>query len=120
MEHNSHSVSKFSTHELPPQPINSTDTSFQGQEDIRRNFFQNATTTLMQLYKESLKVGEESYQQGKEDAYEEILKWFLSQGSSDFKYVSPNDFFNHINQKLLELRSGRYRRKSTHMTKQEQ
>ena len=69
-------------------------------EEMKRNLFQNATTSLMQLYKESLKVKEESYQQGREDAYEEILKWFLSQGNSEFKYVSPNDFFNHISQKL--------------------
>ena len=56
----------------------------------------------MSLYKESLRRCEDSYNQGKEDAYEEVLKWFLtynsqnSAGGAHFKHVSVNEFFNFI------------------------
>ena len=55
----------------------------------------------MHLYKEGIKSSEESYYQGKEDAFEEVLKWFLSYNSgSNFKHVSVNEFFNFITQRL--------------------
>jgi hypothetical protein len=53
----------------------------------------------MSLYKESIRRSEESYNQGKEDAYEEVLKWFLSYSSGsggNFKHVSVNEFFQFI------------------------
>lgn len=65
----------------------------------------------MHLYKESLRKCEDSYHQGKEDAYEEVLKWFLgfnssSGGHSQFKHVPVNEFFNFISQKLQDHRTG--------------
>ena len=58
----------------------------------------------MNLYKEGLRKSEESYRQGKEDAYEEVLKWFLSANSTstnnNFKHVSVNEFFGFITQRL--------------------
>lgn len=54
----------------------------------------------MKLYKESIKRCEESYYQGKEDALEEVLKWFLGFNNGDFKHVSTTEFFNFINKKL--------------------
>jgi hypothetical protein len=53
------------------------------------------------MYKESLKRCEESYYQGKEDAFEEVLKWFLGfNQNGDFKHVSSYEFFQFINSKL--------------------
>lgn len=54
----------------------------------------------MHLYKESLKRCDESYLQGKEDAYEEVLKWFLGFNSGDFKHISTYEFFNFITGRL--------------------
>jgi len=64
----------------------------------------------MNLYKEGIKSCEESYNQGKEDAYEEVLKWFLTycNGSGgNFKHVSVNEFFNFISHKLQDHRSSK-------------
>ena len=58
----------------------------------------------MHLYKESLKKVDEAYIQGREDAFEEVLKWFLSFNNGDFKHVSSYEFFNFINAKLQEHR----------------
>ena len=65
---------------------------------------------MMSLYSEGIRRCDESYQQGKEDAYEEVLKWFLSYSSANslngpnFKHVSVNEFFNFISQKLQDHR----------------
>ncbi len=51
----------------------------------------------------------DGYNQGKEDAYEEVLKWLLGNNNGaggNFKHVSVNDFFNFINNKLLDHRGG--------------
>jgi hypothetical protein len=69
--------------------------------------FQDAAANLMHLYKESIKRSEESYYQGKEDAYEEVLKWFLGYNNGNFKHVSANEFFNYISQKLQDHRGGK-------------
>lgn len=64
--------------------------------------FSEAAANIMQLYKEGIKRCDDSYHQGKEDAYEEVLKWFLSYSSANsmngpnFKHVSVNEFFNFI------------------------
>ena len=63
----------------------------------------------MSLYKESLRKCDDSYNQGKEDAYEEVLKWFLTYANGsggNFKHVSVNEFFNFISLKLQDQRSG--------------
>ena len=72
---------------------------------MRKNLFQDASSQLMSLYKESLRKCNDSYNQGKEDAYEEILKWFMTSASSsgsNFKHVSVNEFFNFISTKLQD------------------
>jgi hypothetical protein len=64
----------------------------------------------MSLYKESLRKCEDSYNQGREDAYEEVLKWFMAYANGsggNFKHVSVNEFFNFISLKLQDHRSGR-------------
>jgi hypothetical protein len=66
---------------------------------LTKHLFQDAAAQLMTLYKESIRRSEESYSQGKEDAYEEVLKWFLSYSSGsggNFKHVSVNEFFQFI------------------------
>ncbi len=63
----------------------------------------------MSLYKESLRRCHESYMQGKEDAFEEVLKWFLAFNNGDFKHVSAYEFFNFINQKLQDHRNSKKR-----------
>lgn len=67
---------------------------------MRKNLFQDAAANLMHLYKESIKKCEDSYYQGKEDAYEEVLKWFMSFNNGNFKNVSASEFFNFISGKL--------------------
>ena len=79
-------------------------------EILRKNLFQEAASQLMSLYKESLRKCDDSYNQGREDAYEEVLKWFLTYANGsggNFKHVSVNEFFNFISLKLQDQRSGR-------------
>ncbi|CDW82870.1 UNKNOWN [Stylonychia lemnae] len=77
----------------------------QYHEELRKQLFQESAAQLMTLYKESIKRCEESYFQGKEDAYQEILKWFMSFNNGDFKHVSTYEFFNFITGKLQEHRT---------------
>jgi hypothetical protein len=41
-----------------------------------------------------------AYQQGKQDAYEEVLQWFLQSNNGDFRNVSVNQFFSFMEEKL--------------------
>jgi hypothetical protein len=49
-------------------------------------------------------VKEESYLQGKEDAFEDILKWFLGYNNADFKHVPVVEFCSFLKQKVNEVR----------------
>eukprot|EP00347_Sterkiella_histriomuscorum_P023488 403334454 len=81
-------------------------------EEQRKQLFQDSAAQLMNLYKESIKKCEESYLQGKEDAFEEVLKWFLSFNNGDFKHISTYEFFNFITQKLQDQRNGKSKKQS--------
>ena len=81
----------------------------QQQEDVRKHLFSDAAAQLMHLYKESIRRCEDSYYQGKEDALEEVLKWFLAFKNGDFKHVSVQDFFNFLSSKLNEHRQSKRR-----------
>ena len=56
------------------------------------------------MYNEGIRNSEEAFFQGKQEAYEEMLKWFMGFNNSDFKHVSVNDFFNYLSQKMKELK----------------
>ena len=84
-------------------------------EEVRKQTFSEAATQLLQLYNEAVKVSESSYNQGKEDAYHEILKWLISQSNADFKHVPISEFFNYLNDKIVDLRSNKTRKRTQPM-----
>ena len=56
-----------------------------------KDSFINSANTLTAFYKQSCSAFDLAYQQGKQDAYEEIFHWFISQGDNgQFKHVSVN------------------------------
>ena len=55
--------------------------------------FKQAANSLTQLYKQSTYSYNIAYQQGRQDAFEEVFQWFAAQSSSDFKNVSKNEFY---------------------------
>ena len=42
--------------------------------------FINSANTLTAFYKHSCNAFDTAYQQGKQDAYEDVFTWFMSQG----------------------------------------
>ena len=59
---------------------------------------------LSKIYKEISSKENDSYLLGKKEAYEEILNWFLHTHSGDFRYVSANNFFTMIQEKLNKVK----------------
>jgi len=52
---------------------------------------------VFNLYKQSLKSVEVAYLQGKEDAFEEILKYLVGQSKlTDLRYLPVNDFVSYV------------------------
>ena len=54
---------------------------------------------MTQLYKQSTFSYNVAYQQGRQDAYEDVIQWFLGTQCSDsdqFKNVSKSEFFQFI------------------------
>mmetsp|Transcript_1083 Transcript_1083/g.670 ORF Transcript_1083/g.670 Transcript_1083/m.670 type:complete len:102 (+) Transcript_1083:136-441(+) len=67
-----------------------------------KNSFKQAANSLTQLYKQCNNSYNVAYQQGKQDAYEEVFSWFLSSNSGNFKNVSVNQFLLLMQQKLAD------------------
>lgn len=59
-------------------------------------------TTQFQMANQGYAWG---YAKGRQDAYEDVFKWFTDQHDNTFRYVSTRSFFNFINDKLLEVKS---------------
>ena len=92
--------------DIEDDPLYSMDIDIEVQ---RKQLFQDAAAQLTHLYQESLRVYQDGYNQGKEDAFEEVLKWFLTYQqinnntggqTGSFKHVSVNEFFNFISSRL--------------------
>lgn len=69
--------------------------------------FKQAANSLTQLYKQSTFSYNIAYQQGREDAFGEVLQWFMdkttssnSYGADNFKNVPKNEFLSFISDKL--------------------
>ena len=74
-----------------------TDNEFETQG---RQHFQKASLDIWHLYKQSMRACEASYLQGKEDAFEEVLKYLLMVNkNADFRFVPINEFINFIRTK---------------------
>ena len=75
----------------------STENEFETQG---RQHFQKASLDIWHLYKQSMRACEASYLQGKEDAFEEVLKYLLMVNkNADFRFVPINEFINFIRTK---------------------
>ncbi len=70
-----------------------------------RQYFQAASTKLYQMYKESQKAVKAAYLQGKEDAYEETLKYlmFFSKNYT-FRSIPVGEFISHLQSKYEQYR----------------
>ena len=63
--------------------------------------FKTAASALTKLYANSNHSYDEGYAQGRQDAFEEVFKWFMHQNDgSNLKHVSVLSFFNFIDEKL--------------------
>ena len=67
--------------------------------------FQAASLDLWHFYKQSQRACEASYLQGKEDAFEEILKYLtMVSRNSDFRFVPITEFITFIQSKYQRHR----------------
>ena len=64
--------------------------------------FKQAANSLTQLYKQCTYSYNVAYNQGKNDAYQEILEWFLNEHDSKYRHVSSNQFLAYMQQKLID------------------
>lgn len=90
---------------LVGQPAQSAGAPSTNGTDVHLNSlkicFKQAANSLTQLYKQSTYSYNIAYQQGRQDAFEEVFQWFMGQTSgNEFKNVSKNDFFSFLQEKL--------------------
>lgn len=57
------------------------------------------------LYKSMDEISNESYFQGKKEAYEEILNWFIQNHNSELKYVSASSFLQFTQDKINKIKA---------------
>ena len=60
-----------------------------------RSQFQQASIDVFNLFKQAKRSCTDAYNQGKEDAFEEIIKYVMCISSS-CKYVPMNDFISYL------------------------
>jgi hypothetical protein len=70
-----------------------------------KNNFSQLISQVSKLYKEVSSTSNDAYLQGRKEAYEEMLNWFLTSHNSELKYVSANSFFNMIQEKLNKTKT---------------
>ena len=67
---------------------------------MQEAFIQSANT-LTSLYNQSCQSVNVAHQQGREEAFTEVLQWFMTQGDNgSYRHVSVNEFQSFINSKL--------------------
>lgn len=67
---------------------------------LQDSFIQSANT-LTSFYKQAAQSVNLSYQQGREDALEEVMLWFMTQGDNgSFRHVSVSQFQTFIRDRL--------------------
>ena len=87
--------------QVPDKPA-PTDNDIEAQG---RQHFQKASLDIWHLYKQSMRACEASYLKGKEDAFEEVLKYLLMVNKkADFRYVPINELIS-----IIRTRYGRHR-----------
>ena len=68
--------------------------------------FQQSSMDVFSLYKQSLKSVEVAYLQGKEDAFEEILKYLVGHSKlADLRYLPVNDFVSYVQERYQSHRT---------------
>lgn len=62
-----------------------------------KSLFQQTSLDVWQLYKQSLRAMKVEYLRGREDAFNEVMKYLVMQNSnSDFRYVPIKEFISYI------------------------
>lgn len=69
-----------------------------------KNNFSQLIGQVSKLYKEVSNANNESYLQGRKEALEEVLNWFVTSHNGELKYVSANSFFCMIQEKLAKTK----------------
>jgi hypothetical protein len=69
------------------------------------SLLKQAGSAIGQLYSTSSKAYEDGYAQGRQDAFEEVFKWFTFHHDNSLRNVSVVNFFNFINDKLISTNS---------------
>lgn len=64
-----------------------------------------AASSISQLFANNNHAYDEGYAQGRQDAYEEVFKWFTYQHDNSLRHVSVTSFFNFISEKLNNTKS---------------
>ena len=81
-------------------------------KDRNQQLFKLAASSLTQFYSNSNNAYDEGYAQGRQEAFEEVFKWFTYQNDSSLRHVSVVSFFSYINEKLIgcnsKLAQGKY------------
>ena len=62
-----------------------------------KGLFKSTSLDVWQMYKQSLRAIETSYLQGKEEAYNEVMKYLVMLNkNSDFRYVPIKEFISYL------------------------
>ena len=70
-------------------------------KENNQKLFRTAASALTQLFANNNHSYDEGYAQGRQDAFEEVFKWFMHQNDgSSLRHVSVVSFFNFIDEKL--------------------
>jgi hypothetical protein len=83
-------------------PTTNPVTSF---KDNNQQLLRLAASSITQLFSNNNHAYDEGYAQGRQDAYEDVFKWFTYQHDSSLRNVSVVSFFNFINDKLNSTKS---------------
>ena len=84
---------------------NDTDLSSISYKEDTQKLFAESARALTKLFNKSNHAYDEGYAQGRQDAYEEVFKWFTYQHDNSLRHVSVVSFFNFINDKLNSTNS---------------
>ena len=71
--------------------------------DRFRDFFKQSANLITQMYKEGQAAYNAGLCHGRQEAYEDILNWFIYSHNPDFRYISAQDFFAFVQSRFNEL-----------------
>src|SRR5574343_2087547 len=90
------------------------------KKGINKTDFSFLVKQANKIYKETKQLHSDSYIQGKKEAFEEILQWFINSQNGNIKFVQSTPFCKMLQNKLSPVKGDKEEQENNNNNKKEE